>query len=112
VVARFTDTSRTICDVVWSLGVGEGGWLEAIVLESAAVGETFQAAMGARLDDAMTSIPGIVGLHLLKGHAAAGQGDTVEKKLPGVPDKDGRLDRAGRSRRAGVAAGVSVADRH
>jgi hypothetical protein len=87
VVAHFTDTSRTICDVAWSVGVGEGGWIEAIVLETAAAAETFQAAMRARLRDAVTSIPGIVGLHLLKGQIAAGQGDTVEKQLRGAPDR-------------------------
>jgi hypothetical protein len=86
VVAHFTDTSRTVCEVAWSLGVGEGGWIEAVVLEAAAA-ETFAAAMRARLMDAIIAIPGIVGLHLLKGQAGAGQGDTAEKKLRGVPDK-------------------------
>jgi hypothetical protein len=87
VVAHFTDTSRTICTVAWSLGVGEGGWIEAVVLETAAAAETFQTAMRARLGDAVTGIPGIVGLHLLKGAVAAGQGDTAEMKLRGAPDK-------------------------
>jgi hypothetical protein len=87
VVAHFTDTSRTVCDVAWSFGVGEGGWIEAVVLETVAAGETFQASMRLRLAGAITSIPGIVGLHLLRGHVAAGQGDTVEKKLRGAPDK-------------------------
>jgi hypothetical protein len=87
VVARFTDTSRTICDVAWSLGVGEGGWIEAIVLETAATPQTFQDAMRARLDDAINAIPGVVGLHLLKGQVEVAQGDTVEKQLRGVPDK-------------------------
>jgi hypothetical protein len=86
VVAHFTDTSRTICDVAWSQG-GEGGWIEAIVLETAVAADVFQASMRACLSDAVTRIPGIVGLHLLKGHVAAGQGDTAEKKLRGVPDK-------------------------
>jgi hypothetical protein len=87
VVAQFTDTSRTICDVAWSLGVGEGGWVEAIVLETLRPAEAFQAALRAGLGDVIASTPGIVGLHLLKGHAPAGQNDTVEKKLRGVPDK-------------------------
>jgi hypothetical protein len=87
VVANFTDTSRTICDVACSFGVGEGGWIEAIVLETAAAAETFQGSLRMRLGEAITAIPGIVGLHLLEGHVAAGQGDTVEKKLRGVPDK-------------------------
>jgi hypothetical protein len=87
VVAHFTDTSRTICDVVWSRGVGEGGWIEAIVLDAAAAAAAFQASMHAHLAGAITTIPGIVGLHLLRGHVAPGQGDTVEKKLRGAPDK-------------------------
>lgn len=87
VVAHFTDTSRTICDVAWSLGVGEGGWIEAIVLETTATAAAFQAAMRAQLDDVAATSPGIVGLHLLQGQVAAGQGDTAEKKLRGTPDK-------------------------
>jgi hypothetical protein len=87
VVAHFTDTSRTICDVAWSLGVGEGGWIEAIVLETTATATAFQAAMRARLEGIIATSPGIVGLHLLQGQVAAGQGDTAEKKLRGTPDK-------------------------
>ncbi len=87
VVAHFIDTSRTICDVAWSLGVGEGGWIEAVVLDTTAAAETFQAVLRDRLADAITAIPGLVGLHLLRGHVAAGQGDTAEKKLRGAPDK-------------------------
>jgi hypothetical protein len=87
VVAHFTDTSRTICDVAWSSGVGEGGWIEANVLETAASAEAFDTALRARLGGAIAANPGIVGLHLLQGQAAAGQGDTAEKKLRGTPDK-------------------------
>jgi hypothetical protein len=87
VVAQFTDTSRTVCDVAWSLGVGEGGWIEAVVLETVAAAETFQTATRVQLGEAIATIPGIVGLHLLEGHVAAGQGDTAEKKLRGAPDR-------------------------
>jgi hypothetical protein len=87
VVAHFTDTSRTICDVAWSVGVGEGGWVEAIVLETSQGADSFQAAMRARVGEAIASVPGIAGLHLLRGQLAAAQNDTVEKKLRGVPDK-------------------------
>jgi hypothetical protein len=87
VVARFTDTSRTIYDVAWSLGTGEGGWIEAVALETVAAAESFQAALRDHLDEAIDAIPGIVGLHLLQGQAASGQGDTEEKKLRGAPDK-------------------------
>jgi hypothetical protein len=87
VVANFTDTSRTVCDVAFSLGVGEGSFIEAIVLETSTQAETFRDAIRAQVSDAITAIPGLVGLHLLEGHAATGQGDTAEKKLRGVPDK-------------------------
>ena len=84
VVAHFTDTSRTICAVAWSLGTGEGGWIEAIVLEAAS--PNFQKAMRAGLQPAVAALPGIVGLHLLEGQKPAGQADTAEKKLRGAPD--------------------------
>lgn len=87
VVAHFTDTSRTICDVAWSLGRGEGGWIEAIALETATAAEAFQAAMQAQLDGVIATSPGIIGLHLLQGQVRADQGETAEKKLRGTPDK-------------------------
>lgn len=86
VVAQFTDTSRTICAVAWSLGTGEGGWIEAIVLETASAAVKFQTAMRAALQPAITAFPGVVGLHLLEGQRTAGQADTAEKKLRGAPD--------------------------
>jgi hypothetical protein len=84
VVAQFTDTSRTICAVAWSLGTGEGGWIEAIVLEAAS--PNFQEAMRAAFQPAVAALPGIVGLHLLEGQTPAAQADTAEKKLRGAPD--------------------------
>src|SRR3954470_17020638 len=87
VVANFTDTSRTVCDVAWSVGVGEGALMAAIQLETSAAAPAFQAAMRNAIGEAIAAVPGIVGLHLLRGHAAAGQADTAEKQLRGVPDK-------------------------
>src|SRR5882724_10383349 len=87
VIAHFTDTSRTICEVAWTLGLGEGGWVEAIVLETALAAEKFQAALRGYLQEAVTALPGIVGLHLLEGQTAAGRGDTAEAKLRGAPDQ-------------------------
>src|SRR5258708_31159805 len=49
VVANFTDTSRTVCDVAFSVGVGEGSFIEAIVLETSAGAETFRAAVRAQV---------------------------------------------------------------
>lgn len=87
VVAHFTDTSRTICDVAWSLGRGEGGWIEAIVLETTSPAATFRATMQTHLDGVIAASPGIIGVHLLQGQAQAGQGETAEKKLRGTLDK-------------------------
>jgi hypothetical protein len=117
VVACFTDTSRTICDVAWSLGRGEGGWIEAIVLETAAPTKTFKATMRARLDGVIAASPGIIGLHLLQGQVSAGQGDTAEKKLRGTPDKvaawillvEASRPEAIEAFRAGVGSNASLA---
>jgi hypothetical protein len=87
VVAHFTDTSRTICTVAWSLGTGEGGFVEAIVLETAGAPDTFRTTMRTRMTAALAEDPGIVGLHLLQGEVAASQGDTAEKKLRATADK-------------------------
>jgi hypothetical protein len=87
VVAHFIDTSLTICDVAWSLGRGEGGWIEAVQLETAKAPDVFRTALLARLGPALDTIRGIVGLHLLEGQTHAGQGDTAEKKLRCTPDK-------------------------
>lgn len=87
VVAHFTGTSRTVCDVAWSLGTGEGGSIEAIVLDTVAAPATFRAALRAHLEGAIAATPGIVGLHLLEGQAASGQGETAERKLRGAPDR-------------------------
>jgi hypothetical protein len=88
VVARFQDTSRTICDVAWSIGLGEGGYIEAITLDSAGLpGDLFQFALRDQLGSARGAVPGLVGIHLLEGHAGTGHADTVEKQLRGTADK-------------------------
>ena len=84
VIAHFTDTSRTVCDVVATQGAGEGGWIEAVRLESDAP-ETFARVMRGDVLPALASQPGIVAAHLLRGRPAAG-GVTVEARLRGRPD--------------------------
>ena len=87
VVAHFTDTSRTICEVAWSKGLGEGGWIEAIQLDCQSPPAEFSRTLLAAVAPSLEAVPGLVGLHLLQGSLASGQGDTAEKKLRGSPDK-------------------------
>ncbi|MGL4959962.1 MAG: hypothetical protein ACRC67_01930 [Inquilinus sp.] len=86
VVSDFIDTSRTVCEVVWSGGLGEGGWIETIVLETSLESEEFSSGLSA-VRAAADGRPGIVGIHLLAGEAGARQIDTAEKRLRGSPDR-------------------------
>jgi hypothetical protein len=87
VVAHFLDTSRTICDVSWSIGLGEGGFIEAINFETSLEPSAVASNLKGPLSAALAAIPGVVGIHLLQGQAQAGRGQTAEKELRGTPDK-------------------------
>jgi hypothetical protein len=87
VVAHFLDTSRTICEVAWSLGRGEGGWIDAIQLDDSSASSDFRETMSASVTPALAAIPGLVGVHLLEGRNPSGQADTAEKKLRGGADR-------------------------
>ena len=85
VVARFTDTSRTPCDVAATQGLGEGSWVEAIRLEVGGAADGFAAQAGGVLLPALCAAPGIVAAHLLRGRTA-NRLMTEEAKLRGQPD--------------------------
>lgn len=87
VVAHFRDTSRTVCDVVESLGAGEGGVIETIRLRPAAGGEGFAPGLLAALSQPLLEAPGIVGVHLLRGRQDDSKGGTAEKALRAQPDE-------------------------
>lgn len=87
VVAHFIDTSRTICEVAWSLGRGEGGWIEAVQFDDSSASADFGDKMRAAMASALEMIPGLVGVHLLEGRKPSGRSDTAEKKLRGGVDK-------------------------
>jgi hypothetical protein len=87
VIAQFTDTSRTACDVAASFGRGEGAWIETIRLSAAGDSDTFKAAVAETILRPVSNEPGIVGAHLLQGQKTASQGATVEKKLRVQPDQ-------------------------
>jgi hypothetical protein len=86
VVAQFRDTSRTICDVVLSMGAGDGGAIEALRLSAAVPPAAFAERMG-RLMAQLLEAPGIVAAHLLQGRPDASGGVTAEKTLRGQPDQ-------------------------
>ncbi len=87
VVAEFTDTSRTVCDLATSFGRGEGAWIETIRLSTQANASAFKTAIAEKILRPVSGAPGIVGAHLLQGQQAASQGDTAEKKLRAQPDQ-------------------------
>lgn len=85
VVAHFSDTSRTVCEVVESLGLGSGGFMATFQLDAAA-GEALRRQHGRELAR-MLAQPGIVGVHLLQGLIApAGAAATAETRLRAGPD--------------------------
>ena len=85
VVAHFTDTSRTPCDVAATRGLGEGSWIEAIRLELGN-GDRFAAAAERDLLPALSAAPGVVAAHLLRGRTET-RTVTAETKLRGQPDR-------------------------
>lgn len=87
VVEHFLDTSRTICHVSWSIGLGEGGFIEAISFETSLEPSAVASKLKGPLSAALAAIPGVIGIHLLQGQAQAGLGQTAEKELRGTPDK-------------------------
>jgi hypothetical protein len=86
VVAQFTDTSRSICDVAASTGVGEGGFVDTLRLSGSADSPAFTAAVSQILQRLLQS-PGIVAAHLLKGRREASGGSTTENRLRSQPNQ-------------------------
>jgi hypothetical protein len=87
VVADFTDTSRTACDVAASFGLGEGAFIDAIRLTTGADTKIFRTAIADKILKPASEALGIVGTHLLQGEKSATGGDTAEKKLRGRLDQ-------------------------
>src|SRR5262249_47610147 len=66
VIAHFRDTSRTVCDVAVSSGVGEGGVIETIRLTTAQMPAQFIEAMRREVLAPAPASPGVVAVHLLQ----------------------------------------------
>ena len=85
VVATFTDTSRTICEVRFTAGIGIGAWMATIRF---GFGGDRNATV-ARLRDLLGEIarePGLVGAHLITGSLDAPVQKTRELELRGRED--------------------------
>jgi len=85
VIATFVDTSRTICRVAHTQGIGEGAWMQTIQFSFPMVRETCIAA----LIDLLKALPSrspLVGAHLLEG-ARFEADPTRELELRGRPDE-------------------------
>lgn len=85
VVRHFTDTSRTVCDVAMSMGVGKAGWIETFRISGPVPADFGDAASGI-LQSAMHQ-PGIVAVHLLQGEHQASRSDSAEKAMRAQPDE-------------------------
>jgi hypothetical protein len=87
VVQHFRDTSRTVCDVAVSLGVGDGAWVETIRLRPATATPDFAAHLAVNILQPALEAPGIVAIHLLQGRPSDSTGGTAEKALRSQPDQ-------------------------
>jgi hypothetical protein len=85
VVRHFCDTSRTVCSVAASLGLGDGAYLATLRLAALVEPAAFSAAMRPALSE-LAAEPGIVGVHLLEGQGGGSNGQTAEKELRSQPD--------------------------
>lgn len=85
VVRHFQDTSRTVCSVAASQGLGDGGFVAALRLSDKGGRETFLAVLGPILT-ALGTEPSIVAVHLLEGKGGGSNGATAEKELRSQPD--------------------------
>jgi hypothetical protein len=86
VIKEFRDTSRTICEVVASIGTGEGGWIEAIQIGAVRDRGAFSRVMTATLMNDIAGQDGIVGVHFVRGVDGQSNTVTAENKLRGQPD--------------------------
>jgi len=86
VVKEFRDTSRTICEVVASHGLGEGAWIESIQISGVKDRESFARSVAEGLVQDIAQRAGIVGVHFVKGVDGKTSTPTVENKLRNKPD--------------------------
>ncbi len=85
VIKEFRDMSRTICEVVTTVGRGEGAWMETIQFSGVTEPQAFQRAITGHVNE-LARRDGIVGVHFVRGVDAPGTTPTTESRLRGQPD--------------------------
>lgn len=86
VVKEFRETSRTICEVVASIGLGEGAWIEAVQIANITDRDAFAREMTQGLMPQVARQDGIIGVHLVRGIDAQASTETAETRLRRQPD--------------------------
>ncbi len=87
VVRHFLDTSRTVCAVAESRGVGDGAFVATVRLSAHIDREDFIRRVGQDVVGPLMDKPSIVAVHLLEGQKSASGGQTAEKALRAQPDQ-------------------------
>lgn len=87
VVRHFRDTSRTVCSVAASHGLGDGAALATLRLTARGERTGFLSAMREAVLEPLRQTASIVAVHLLEGQGAGGTASTAEKALRGQPDQ-------------------------
>ncbi len=86
VVKEFRDTSRTICEVVASIGMGEGAWIETIQIGAVQDRDAFSRVMTSTSMQEVARWDGIVGVHFVRGVDGQTSTATAESTLRNHPD--------------------------
>lgn len=86
VVRHFRDTSRTVCALVASQGVGDGAYIATLRLSARGERANFLRRTE-QLIGMLSKAPSIVAVHLLEGQGEGGNGQTAEKQLRGQADE-------------------------
>lgn len=87
VVRLFTNTSRTICEVVMTEGLGEGAFIETLRLQARIDASEFRAGLAGKILPAVARQRGVVGTHLLEGLTGQHTEETAEMRLRGGRDE-------------------------
>lgn len=87
VVRHFRQTSRTICRVRHSIGLGDGSHVATFRMATALAPEAFGARALAEASEMLLRRPGLVAAHLLEGEIGGDGAPTAEKALRQRPDE-------------------------
>jgi hypothetical protein len=87
VVSHFQDTSRTICSVAASQGLGDGAYMATLRLTARADRAALVERVTNQVMAPALARPSVVAAHLLEGQPEAGGAHTEEKSLRGQPDQ-------------------------